>query len=119
MFKNIYRKLLIILLVGICGLIYIAADSEYKNMNLNESVLASEDASYSMRENPDTEGRLDEAAETAADEQGVHMVIPSGAPIGIYVKTDGVMVIDIGEITGPDGKKHSPCAGKLQRGIIY
>lgn len=116
MFENIYRKLLIILFAGICSLIYVAADSEYKNMNLNESVLASEEASYNVEGSPDANSSLDDSIESDENGQEVHMVVPSGEPIGIYVKTDGVMVIDVGEITGADGKKYSPCNGKLQRG---
>lgn len=43
-------------------------------------------------------------------------VVPSGEPIGIYVKSQGVMVIGIGEITGEDGKKYSPCTELLKAG---
>lgn len=43
-------------------------------------------------------------------------VIPSGEPIGIYVKSQGVMVIGIGEIIGFDGEKYSPCTEILKAG---
>lgn len=43
-------------------------------------------------------------------------VVPSGEPIGIYVKSQGVMVIGIGEITGDDGQKYSPCSKLLEAG---
>lgn len=43
-------------------------------------------------------------------------VVPSGEPIGIYVKSEGVMVIGMGEVTGEDGDKHSPCEGLLSAG---
>ncbi len=42
--------------------------------------------------------------------------IPCGAPVGIYLKSDGVMVIGTGELTGPDGLSAEPAAGILQTG---
>ena len=35
-------------------------------------------------------------------------LIPVGTPIGIYVKTDGVLVVGTGEFQGPDGVSYSP-----------
>lgn len=35
-------------------------------------------------------------------------LIPVGAPVGIYVKTDGVLVIGTGEFQGSDGISYSP-----------
>ncbi len=44
------------------------------------------------------------------------LVVPSGDPIGIYVKSEGVMIIGVGEIMGADGKMHSPCSGLVSAG---
>ncbi len=44
------------------------------------------------------------------------MLIPSGIPIGIYVKTSGVLVVGIGEFENSDGKKVSPAKYALQKG---
>ena len=44
------------------------------------------------------------------------MLIPSGIPIGIYVKTNGVLVVGIGEFEDIDGKKVSPSRYALQKG---
>lgn len=33
---------------------------------------------------------------------------PAGIPIGIYVKTQGVLVVGVGEFEGEDGQKYSP-----------
>lgn len=33
---------------------------------------------------------------------------PAGIPIGIYVKTEGVLVVGIGEFTGEEGQKYNP-----------
>lgn len=43
-------------------------------------------------------------------------VIPAGIPIGIYVKTEGVLVIDVGEFVGTDGNTKSPSRYILQKG---
>lgn len=44
------------------------------------------------------------------------MLIPSGIPIGIYVKTDGVLVVGIGEFEDSEGRKVSPSKYALQKG---
>lgn len=44
------------------------------------------------------------------------MLIPSGIPIGIYVKTNGVLVVGIGEFENDEGKKVSPAKYVLQKG---
>lgn len=43
-------------------------------------------------------------------------LIPVGAPIGIYVKTDGVLVIGTGEFKGLDGVSYSPGRYVLKSG---
>ena len=43
-------------------------------------------------------------------------VIPSGQTIGIYVKMDGIYVIDIGDFQSSQGHTVIPCEGKLQSG---
>ena len=42
--------------------------------------------------------------------------IPCGSPIGIYLKSDGVMVIGTGRITGSDGMEVEPAYGILKSG---
>ncbi|MDE6602969.1 MAG: SpoIVB peptidase [Lachnospiraceae bacterium] len=44
------------------------------------------------------------------------MLIPSGIPIGIYVKTDGVLVVGIGEFESSGGEAISPARYVLQKG---
>ena len=44
------------------------------------------------------------------------MLIPSGIPIGIYVKTNGVLVVGIGEFEDSEGRKVSPAKYILQKG---
>lgn len=44
------------------------------------------------------------------------MLIPSGIPIGIYVKTEGVLVVGIGEFENSGGETVSPARYVLQKG---
>lgn len=44
------------------------------------------------------------------------MLIPSGIPIGIYVKTSGVLVVGIGEFENREGDQVSPAKYVLQKG---
>lgn len=44
------------------------------------------------------------------------MLIPSGIPIGIYVKTEGVLVVGIGEFESNTGETISPARYVLQKG---
>lgn len=44
------------------------------------------------------------------------MLIPAGVPIGIYVKTDGIMVIAEGEFEGVDHTRKEPAKHLLQAG---
>lgn len=43
-------------------------------------------------------------------------VYPGGEPIGIYMKTNGAMVIGIGEFIGADGMKYAPAKYLLKEG---
>ena len=44
------------------------------------------------------------------------MLIPVGITVGIYVRTDGVLVIDTGEFEGVDGAMHAPAADVIMAG---
>jgi len=43
-------------------------------------------------------------------------LIPYGGPIGIYVETDGILVLGSGRITGADGLNYEPVSNKLKSG---
>lgn len=43
-------------------------------------------------------------------------LIPVGVPIGIYVKTEGILVIGVGEFDGMDGVQYSPAKYILKSG---
>lgn len=44
------------------------------------------------------------------------LIYPSGEPIGIYLKTQGVLVVGTGEITDLEGKSQEPAYGILRSG---
>ena len=44
------------------------------------------------------------------------MVIPGGMPIGIYMKTDGVLVLGTDAIEGKDGQKYEPAQHLVKEG---
>lgn len=43
-------------------------------------------------------------------------LIPVGVPVGIYMESDGVLVVGIGEFKGQDGQTHTPAKNILQSG---
>lgn len=43
-------------------------------------------------------------------------LIPCGTPIGIYVETDGILVLGNGRITGEDGLNYEPISNRLKSG---
>lgn len=47
-------------------------------------------------------------------------VMPSGRAVGLYINSDGIMVLGTSEITGKDGLSHEPAANILKAGdYIY
>ena len=54
--------------------------------------------------------------EVSAKTSGEEMVIPGGMPVGIYLETEGVMVLGTDEITGEDGMAYEPSAHRIKEG---
>lgn len=44
------------------------------------------------------------------------MVVPCGIPVGIYVKTDGILAVGTGAVTGMDGMNYEPAYGLVKSG---
>lgn len=68
--------------------------------------------SYYMIENEKAGMRHEVSAGTADDT----MVIPGGMPVGIYLETEGVMVLGTEGVTGMDGIKYNPAAHLVKSG---
>lgn len=120
MIKYMYRVVTfsIIALIGFVS--YKNISDIYQDYYTEESsVVQSTDfdelVNYSAKrfdENSSSQAMYDDGIKT----ESVHMVIPSGEPIGIYVKTEGVMVIGTTSFEASDGRMISPCEGLFQAG---
>lgn len=130
-----YRHMLYAMLVVICCLICVTVFHDINsftnklavsgNGELTEKLYAREtDARADMLQEGQTERTVfdEQTSEsentTASSEKAetVHMVIPSGKPIGIYVKTEGVMVIGTGEVKAKTGESCCPCMNIIESG---
>lgn len=54
--------------------------------------------------------------EVNADAGSETLVIPGGMPVGIYLETEGVMVLGTDKITAADGMDYEPSAKKIKAG---
>ncbi len=59
--------------------------------------------------------RVSNTLETKA-ETAQNKVIPVGQTVGIYINTNGILVIDTGEVTDMEGKNTTPAKNKLMPG---
>lgn len=55
--------------------------------------------------------------EVSAQTSEEDLVIPGGMPVGIYMKTKGVMVLDTQKIKGKDGAEYEPALHIVKAGI--
>ncbi len=69
----------------------------------------------SQQEQPSHEENRSMSA-VANESEKTCMVCPSGEPVGIYVKTKGVMVIGVSEVEDEHGETKSPCQNLIQTG---
>ena len=122
MIKKLYRSVLIALLIIISALLFFTIRNEYGENVLQGNAFSGENIESNPVYSPET-GNLGDGVSGSYPsynmedgESSVHMVIPSGEPIGIYVKTEGVMVIGVTDIKKSDGTSCSPCKGLFQPG---
>lgn len=54
--------------------------------------------------------------EVSADTSDRTMVIPGGMPVGIYLETEGVMVLGTDKVEGMDGNEYEPARNLVQAG---
>lgn len=54
--------------------------------------------------------------EKTSNQTGKKMVIPCGIPVGIYVKTEGLLVLDTQTIKAADGLSYEPAKDKVKAG---
>ncbi len=105
--KETYRALLLLVLIFVLSVLNIVIKDFYIDDNTNPLQIDVEDVSRANADNVRYENPADISKKS---------VKPSGLPIGIYVKTEGVMVVDTGVVTGYDGRLYSPCKDILYSG---
>ena len=108
--KSSYRAGLLTVLIFVLSILNIVIKDYYFDKKLDTGKLDMREVSMANSDNVHFE------SEDMVPDIFEKKVMPSGKPIGIYVKTKGVMVIDTGVITGMDGKLYSPCKDILMRG---
>lgn len=105
--KDSYRALLLLALIFVLSLLNIVIKDYYINDKTISKRIEINNVSMANADNVNTDDQ------TCFEGKSV---IPSGLPIGIYVKTEGVMVVDTGVVTGEDGEIYSPCKDILFTG---
>ena len=68
--------------------------------------------SYLLIEQKKDAMRREVSAQTSEED----LVIPGGMPVGIYMKTKGVMVLDTQKIKGEDGAEYEPALHIVKAG---
>lgn len=105
--RRIYRRVLImLLLVSVIFLFY------YAKINIEKRIPDGLSGYMEKYVNNRTEENLNVTAKITKGEK----IYPCGFPIGVYLETDGVMVIGTGTITGLDGLTYEPSISKIQSG---
>lgn len=106
-----YRKGLYVFLLTLLGIIRGVYAASYEQGDKSSAAIFNDTKTVVMEElEPPASNDLEGV------ENGEKLVIPGGDPIGIYVKSDGVMVISPGEVTDESGNKISPCQNILNAG---
>lgn len=108
--KKKYRAFLFALLMLVSAAFFTCLDNYRQNISYENTI---SDNDYPVINNV-----FDslEQKNTVPCNNEVKMVIPCGNPVGIYVKSKGVMVTSVGTVAGVDGKKICPCENKLMVG---
>lgn len=96
-----YRAFLVVMLLVVLGILVYSQKSERIDYTKNTQIT-------------DTDAQSLSAVSSEGDTE--RMVSPSGEPVGIYVKTKGVLVIAVNTVESRDGTVHSPCGDALMPG---
>lgn len=103
------------LYVPVVGEIYTEASSGSVKARLNESVIFHTAGAGNYKMNCRLFGIIPIKNVDLYVIEDINL-IPAGIPIGIYVETDGVLVIGTGKVQGVDGFDYEPAAQLLQSG---
>lgn len=64
----------------------------------------------------EAEGKISQQAEASTAASSGNTVLLGGMPVGIYMETDGVMVLNTEQIQGIDGEEYEPAANLVRSG---
>ena len=110
--KLIYRRILILFLaVGMISSVYFLD----KNQRM-EGAAGSEQTEYNREENAAKRRSADYGNTVSANITDEPLVYPCGFQVGIYLETNGVMIIGTDEIEGQDGLNYNPALNKVKPG---
>ena len=109
--KLIYQRILVLFLaVGIISSVYVMDRYGIKETSENRQT-------ESSRENNRAVGRTAENGNiVSANITDEPLVYPCGFQVGIYLETNGVMIIGTDEVEGQDGLNHNPALNKVKAG---
>lgn len=90
-------------------------DKDELQVNLNQSfsLKSAEQGSYSMACRLFGIFQTKEVAVEVVEEK---FVVPCGTPVGIYVQTNGILIIGTGTVTGSDGMNYDPASALVKSG---
>lgn len=110
--KLIYQRILILFLaVGMISSVYFLD----KNRRM-EDVAGNRQTEYNREENAAGRRASDYGNTVSANITDEHLVYPCGFQVGIYLETNGVMIIGTDEVEGQDGLNYNPALNKVKAG---
>ena len=109
----------ILFVLVVAGLGYRAEQREKKIAEVNNTLeTRAEDGKNEIPAKEETSGGNTAAWKKTTSEDGKtgDKVVPVGQTVGIYINTNGILVIDTGEVTDMAGEKTTPAKNKLMPG---
>lgn len=104
-----YRKWLLIVFV-----VYITVFLYYLSYRFHTSIPDGWQTGENPQESVDCNMPLTVQADAVVS--GEEKIVPLGMPVGIYIKTKGVLVLGVGEVTDVNGSRVKPAENILQSG---
>ncbi len=108
MFGRLYRGFLVLCLTLIVCCIYFSLNNYYYAEEEGTEVIYDETAANLKHSESLKAAKI--------NSQDKRLVLPCGNPVGIYVKSDGVLVVSIGKVSDLVEGELSPCKDKLKQG---
>ncbi len=101
--------------VPVSGTVYDSGEQELMSFPVTDNVTIVADTNYQYRMQLKLFGLLP-LRDVRVEVTPKTSLTPVGVPVGIYMKTNGVMVIGIGDFIGADGMRYAPSRYLLKEG---